>query len=44
MYLKTNAGKKAIKLMLGNSLLKMGYNRSKGIPVINEGEDESDLD
>lgn len=36
MYFKTNPGKKAIKLMLGNTLLTMGYNRSKGIPVINE--------
>lgn len=44
MYLKTNAGKKAIKLMLGNSLLQMGYNRTKGIPVLNEdaNEDESE--
>jgi putative endonuclease len=38
MYFKTNAGKKAIKLMLGNTLLSMGYNRSKGIPVIGEEE------
>jgi hypothetical protein len=41
MYFKTTAGKKSVKLMLGNSLLKLGYNRSAGIPVINEGEDES---
>jgi putative endonuclease len=38
MYLKTNPGKKAVKLMLGNTLLSMGYDRSKGIPVINEKE------
>jgi putative endonuclease len=40
MYFKTNPGKKAIKLMLGNTLLSIGYKRSKGIPVINEGQDE----
>jgi hypothetical protein len=38
MDFKTNAGKKAIKLMLGNTLLSMGYNRRKGIPVIGEEE------
>ena len=38
MYFKTNPGKKAIKLMLGNTLLRMGYNRSKGISVVNEEE------
>jgi putative endonuclease len=36
MYLKTAAGKKAIKLMLGNTLLKLGYNRSAGIRVISQ--------
>lgn len=40
MYFKTNAGKKAVKLMLGETLLRMGYKRSKGIEGINEkGED-----
>jgi putative endonuclease len=36
MYFKTTAGKKAIKLMLGSTLLKLGYNRSAGIAVIND--------
>lgn len=36
MYFKTNPGKKAIKLMLGSSLLRLGYNRTQGIRVINE--------
>ncbi len=36
MYFKTTAGKKAIKLMLGGTLLKLGYSRSAGIVVINE--------
>ena len=36
MYFKTTAGKKAVKLMLGGTLLKFGYNRSAGIPVIAE--------
>lgn len=44
MYLKTTAGKKAVKLMLGNTLLKMGYNRTKGIKVVNEEVDECDDD
>ena len=39
MYFKTTSGKKAIKLMLGNTLQSLGYNKSKGIKVINE-EDE----
>jgi hypothetical protein len=38
MYFKTNPGKKAVKLMLGNTLLKLGYNRTVGIPVVNEEE------
>jgi len=44
MYFKTNAGKKAVKLMLGNTLASMGYNRSKGIPVNNEKEEERELE
>lgn len=36
MYFKTTAGKKAIKLMLGGTLLKFGYNRMAGIVVIGE--------
>ena len=38
MYFKTTAGKKAIKLMLGATLLKFGYNRAAGIVVINGSE------
>jgi putative endonuclease len=36
MYFKTTAGKKAVKLMLGGTLLKFGYNRTAGIAVIRE--------
>lgn len=36
MYFKTTAGKKAIRLMLGETLLKLGYNRTAGITVLNE--------
>ena len=36
MYFKTTAGKKAIKLMLGGTLLKLGYSRTAGIVVVNE--------
>ncbi len=36
MYFKTTAGKKAIKLMLGGTLLKLGYNRTAGIAVVHE--------
>src|SRR5688500_12183555 len=38
MYFKTTSGKKAVKLMLGLTLLKLGYNRSQGIAIINEDE------
>jgi putative endonuclease len=31
MYFKTNPGKKAVKLMLGETLKKLGYKRSVGI-------------
>lgn len=36
MYFKTTAGKKAVKLMLGLTLLKLGYKGTEGIVVINE--------
>jgi len=36
MYFKTTAGKKAIKLMLGGTLLNLGYKRTVGIEVISE--------
>jgi putative endonuclease len=36
MYLKTTAGKKAIKLMLGATLLKFGYPTTAGIALISE--------
>ena len=39
-YFKTTAGKKAIKLMLGATLLKLGYNRISGVVVINEVESQ----
>ncbi len=38
MYFKTTAGKKAVKLMLGETLLKLGYNRTVGVGVTNEVE------
>jgi hypothetical protein len=44
MYFKTNPGKKAVKLMLGNTLLGMRYNRTKGIPVINGEESDPEYD
>lgn len=43
MYFKTTAGKKAIKLMLGGTLLKFGYNRTAGIAVVNEDESDDNL-
>ncbi|MEO5641808.1 MAG: GIY-YIG nuclease family protein [Bacteroidia bacterium] len=39
MYFKTTAGKKAVKLMLGGTLLKFGYNRTAGIPVMSIEEE-----
>jgi putative endonuclease len=36
MYFKTSAGKKALKLMLGSTLLKLGYARCAGIIIVNE--------
>ena len=36
MYFKTTAGKKAIKLMLGETLLRLGYKRTAGIAVVSE--------
>ena len=36
MYFKTTAGKKAVKLMLGETLLRFGYKRATGIVIENE--------
>src|SRR5687768_8108279 len=36
MYFKTTAGKKVIKLMLGRTLMKLGYASTAGIVVISE--------
>jgi putative endonuclease len=36
MYFKTNAGKKAVKLMLGETLTKLGYKRATGVVVAND--------
>ncbi len=36
MYFKTTAGKKVVKLMLGETLRKLGYNSTDGIPVVSE--------
>ncbi len=41
MYLKTTAGKKAVKLMLGETLLKFGYKRAAGIVIVNEDDDKA---
>lgn len=38
MYFKTTAGKKAIKLMLGETLLKLGYRRTTGVVIMSEDE------
>ncbi len=38
IYFKTTAGKKAIKLMIRQTLLKLGYKRAAGIVVISEYE------
>lgn len=35
-YFKTTAGKKAIKLMLGETLLKLGYKRTAGLAIFHE--------
>jgi hypothetical protein len=40
MYFKTTAGKKAIKLMLGNTLLKFGYKSLAGMVILNEEDCE----
>ncbi len=34
MYFKTTAGKKAVKLMLGETLRKLGYNGAAGMRVV----------
>ena len=36
MYFKTTAGKKTIKLMLGRTLVKFGYNSTAGIIITSE--------
>ena len=36
MYFKTTAGKKAIKLMLGETLITLGYKRTQSIVVTGE--------
>jgi putative endonuclease len=41
MYFKTSPGKKAIKLMLGETLSKFGYKTTVGIDIINGDADES---
>jgi len=38
MYFKTTAGKKAVKLMLGETLLKLGYKRAMGNVIINDDD------
>jgi len=38
MYFKTTAGKKAVKLMLGDTLLKFGYQKASGVVILNDGE------
>jgi putative endonuclease len=38
MYFKTTAGKKAVKLMLGNTLLRFGYKSLAGMVILNEEE------
>jgi hypothetical protein len=43
MYFKTIAGKKAVKLMLASTLLKMGYSSTVGIPVTHEVISAGDL-
>ena len=36
MYFKTTAGKKAVKLMLGRTLLKLGYSTTAGVIVTSD--------
>jgi len=36
MYFKTTAGKKAVKLMLGGTLLKLGYSTTAGVIVTSD--------
>ena len=48
MYFKTTAGKKAIKLMLGRTLLRLGYPTSVGVVITSDelspkAIDEGDL-
>ncbi len=39
MYFKTTAGKKAIKLMLGETLFKLEYKGTKGIMMISDDDE-----
>jgi hypothetical protein len=39
MYFKTTAGKKAVKLMLGKTLMKFGYQSLAKMVILNEEED-----
>ena len=43
MYFKTTAGKKAVKLMLGETLIKFGYKRAAGITIVNENSTKDSL-
>lgn len=44
MYFKTTAGKKAVKMMLGETLFKLGYKGTKGLMMISdEGEPVPDI-
>lgn len=38
LYLKTTAGKKAVKLMLGNTMLNFGYKSLAGMEIISDDE------
>jgi putative endonuclease len=41
MYLKTTAGKKAVKLMLGNTLRQFWHQSLAGMQILSEAEEES---
>ena len=43
MYFKTTTGKKAVKLMLGETLLKLGYKRAAGIVMINDNDEPNSV-
>ena len=40
MYLKTTAGKKAVKLMLGNTLRQFGHSSLAGMEILSESQEE----